>query len=246
MAIFTITTNAQTNLPPDVVGDAYVNTTYGVQLVFTVANFTTNTIPPYHDPEGDAMLSLKILSLPSLGTLKNDGVASNVNDIITAVELVAGDFTYDNPPAEDAGYEDSDFTFDLTDAGSLTLGGFAQKVYITVGESINVGPDAVGDNALNTNYATTLVFTVANFTTETTPAYSDPEGDAADKLKITTLPVQGFLKFNQVDVTINQIIDFSDIASGLLTYVTDVSIITSQNLFFEFAIADAGSGIFVE
>ena len=245
MAIFTITTNALTNLPPNVIGDAYVNTLYGVQLVFTVADFSTNTIPAYNDPEGDALLKVKVLTLPTLGTLKKNAVAVNVNDEITVTEIGSNLLTYDNPVFETVGYVDSTMTFDLQDAGSLTYSGLGpKKVYITVGEKINSAP-VIGDNTLNTDYATTIVFTIANFTTETTPPYSDADGDAADKLKIITLPVDGTLMFNQIPVTINQIIDFTDIGTGLLTYVTDADVIITQNLHFDFAIADAGSGIFV-
>ena len=84
------------------------------------------------------------------------------------------------------------------------------------------------------------------FTSNTTPAYADPEGDVADKLKIIDLPSTGSLQFNGIDVSANQIINFSEIASGYLTYVPDLGIITNQSLDFNFAIADLGSGIFVQ
>src|SRR5690606_18377166 len=92
-----------------------------------------------------------------------------------------------------------------------------------VSEKANEPPSEVGDNSLTTNYGVTIVFTVANFTTGTTPAYSDPEGDTASKLKILTLPSTGNLKLNGINVSINQVIDFSDINTGLLTYVPSLA-----------------------
>ena len=109
----------------------------------------------------------------------------------------------------------------------------------------NQAPTTVGDGTETTAYGNTIVYTRAMFTTNTTPPYSDPEGDAALNLKVITLPTIGTLKLNTVDVTLNQIISFTDIDSGLFTYVPDA---TNQNAYtatFEFQIADAGSGIFV-
>lgn len=116
---------------------------------------------------------------------------------------------------------------------------------VTVNAKVNEPPTQVGDNVVITNYGQTIVFTVADFTTNTTPAYSDPEGDAAYQLKITSLPSTGVLKLNGVDVTLNQIIDFDDISAGLLTFVPDNGTTTTYNDPFQFEIADAGSGTFV-
>jgi hypothetical protein len=83
------------------------------------------------------------------------------------------------------------------------------------------------------------------FTTNTVPPYSDPEGDAALNLKVLTLPTIGLLKYNAINVTLNQIIPFSGIDSGLLIYVPDNTNLNAYNASFTFQIADAGSGIFV-
>ena len=103
----------------------------------------------------------------------------------------------------------------------------------------------IGDGSETTAYAVDIVFTRAHFTTLTTPAYSDPEADAADKLKITVLPTDGEIKLSGTPILANDIFDFTtDIDAGLLTYVGDVAITTSQILSFTFEIADAGSGIY--
>jgi len=116
---------------------------------------------------------------------------------------------------------------------------------ISIDEYQNLPPTAVGDGAETINYGETLVYTRAMFTTNTTPPYNDPEGDAALDLKVLTLPADGLLKLNSVDVNINQIISFVNIDSGLLTYVPDNGIQTSHNASFTFQIADEGSGEFV-
>ena len=109
----------------------------------------------------------------------------------------------------------------------------------------NQPPVSVGDGAETTSYGTSIVYTRAMFTTNTTPPYSDPEGDAALNLKVISLPTIGTLKLDSVDVVLNQVISFTDIDAGLFTYIPDNSTQTAYNDPFDFQIADAGSGIFV-
>jgi hypothetical protein len=116
---------------------------------------------------------------------------------------------------------------------------------VTTSSYTNLPPSQVGNGSATTDYGTTYTFTVANFTTETTPVYADPEGDNAANLKILSLPANGELFYNSNPVTVNQVIPFSGIATGLFTYVPDDSITTLYNDTFNFEIADSGSGIFV-
>lgn len=116
---------------------------------------------------------------------------------------------------------------------------------ITVDSYTNLPPTQVGDGAESTNHSEDIVFTGAMFTTNTTPAYADPEGDAALNLKITSLPASGTLKFSGVAVLLNAIISFADIALSKFTYTPDPSNLNAHATDFTFEIADAGSGTFV-
>ena len=116
---------------------------------------------------------------------------------------------------------------------------------VTTAARINQPPSQVGDGSANTNYGVTYVFTVADFTTETTPVYSDPEGDSAAQLRVIQLPSTGTLEVNGIPISINHVIQFDDIAAGLFTYVPDNGTTTNYNDVFEFEIADSGSGQFV-
>jgi len=108
----------------------------------------------------------------------------------------------------------------------------------------NLPPSEVGDGQRTTPYNTAIVFTRADFTTNTTPPYADPEGDAAGLLKILALPSTGELRLNGVLVGLNQIIGFGDIDNGLFTFVPAPNLTTAQTGQFSFAIADTGSNIF--
>lgn len=116
---------------------------------------------------------------------------------------------------------------------------------VTVESKVNQPPSQVGDNIVVTGYGETYTFSVADFTTNTTPVYSDPEGDAASLLKVTQLPPTGELQLNGVAVTLNQEITFSDISSGLFTFVPDSGTTNEYSDQWTFEIADAGSGQFV-
>lgn len=107
---------------------------------------------------------------------------------------------------------------------------------------VNQPPNVVGNGAATTSYGVTYTFTRADFTTNTTPAYSDPEGDPAGNLRVLTLPATGELQYNSIAVTINQVISFTDIDSGLFTYVPDNGTTTGYVDTFTFEIADTVSG----
>ena len=116
---------------------------------------------------------------------------------------------------------------------------------INVDGAINQ-PATIGDGSETTAYGNTIVFTRAMFTTATTPPYSDPEGDAAATLKITSLPATGEIQYDGVAILVNDEFDFTtDIDAGRLTYVPDAGTTTSYVDPFTFEIADAGSGSFV-
>lgn len=106
-------------------------------------------------------------------------------------------------------------------------------------------PPTIGDGTKNTNYGEAITLVRADFTTNTTPAYSDPEGDAPLNLRIDSLPAAGLLKLDGIDVTVNQIISFiDDIDAGLLTYTPDLANTAAHSVTFDFSISDVGSNTY--
>lgn len=104
------------NLPPSQVGDNTKLVSYNTTTVFTRADFTTETIPVYIDPEGDAADSLQILVLPTEGDLKYLGSLVTKNQIIPFTGIDAGDFIYVSN-GDTTGY-DTYFDFAISDTGS--------------------------------------------------------------------------------------------------------------------------------
>lgn len=236
--LYTITNSSPQNGRPTQVGSTTINISYGGTHVFTIANFTTETTPVYSDPEGDALSLVKVTSLPTSGTLQVNGIDVVLGQSITAGDISTGNFTY-------IGSADGDFSFgfDVADEGSNSFSGLdTGQATMSVSPAINLPPSTIGNNTFNLAYSVSKVFTVADFTSGTTPAYVDPEGDAASKVKILTLPANGNLVFNGTNVIANQEMTVAEIASGYLVYVPDLVETGLQNLSFNFSVADAGSG----
>ena len=105
------------NSPPTI-GDGAAEMDYQGTLVFTRAMFTTLTTPPYNDPEGDAALNLKILSLPEETGMLLDGQEVVINQVISFADIDAGLFTYTNDDVMDTNGDTQTFTFAISDAGS--------------------------------------------------------------------------------------------------------------------------------
>tara|TARA_R110002124_G_scaffold62103_1_gene169998 strand:- start:9737 stop:10468 length:732 start_codon:yes stop_codon:yes gene_type:complete len=242
--LYTVTNSglAGTNGRPTQIGANGISALYGVQHVFTLANFTTETTPAYSDPENDPLSYVKILSLPSTGLLELNSVAILINDNISSGDISSGNVTY--TPSASGLFK---FTFDIADTGSSSLSGLDTGVIsMNVADEVNQPPSSVGDGSIVADWATTIVFTRASFTTSTIPAYADPEGDAAGQLKVLSLPANGTLRHNGNIVTVNQVIPFTEIDAGYFIYLPNTTITILQQLEFNFSIADAGSGTFVE
>lgn len=78
-----------------------------------------------------------------------------------------------------------------------------------------------------------------------THLYSDPEGDAPHKLKITALPTKGTLYYLGAPVNVGVEIPISSVNAGLLVYVNNAAI-SQVGGFDEFAstVSDVGSGLY--
>jgi hypothetical protein len=244
----TITNKGLPNGRPTSTGSNEIsNIAHSGNHVFTLADFTTGTSPAYSDPEDDPLKYIKATSiLIGNGTLKLNNTEVTLGQIIYSGEISSGNLIYLSESIIETSYVDI-FSFDVADTGSNSLSGLSTgQMSLSVLEKANEAPSQVGDGAVLTEHATTKTFIKSDFTTSTTPQYADPEGDAADKLKVLTLPAQGTLIFNGSNVVTNQIISFDEIEAGYFSYVPDSTITTIQSLSFDFSIADTGSGIFVQ
>lgn len=120
MANFNITVTEYQNLPATV-GDGARSTQYGTEITLVREDFTTNTTPPYFDPEGDLPLTLRIDALPVNGLLQLNGVDVVVNQELSFInDIDAGLFTY-APDINITTAQSLDFEFSIADEGSGTF-----------------------------------------------------------------------------------------------------------------------------
>lgn len=97
------------------IGDGSATMDYQGTLVFTVDMFTTDTVPPFSDPEGDLPYELKILTLPDEPGMKLNGNDCTINQVIPFPDIAAGLFTYTNDDPLDTNGDIQSFTFAIRD-----------------------------------------------------------------------------------------------------------------------------------
>lgn len=195
----------------------------------------------FSDSNGDSYCEILILGIinKDKGILYYKGIAVKAGDCIP-VEKISGLSFYRVSP----GAINEKIEFKVSDNNQNKLYSNMATVTINIAAYVNLAPSQVGNLTVPMNHAATKTFSQADFTTGLTPPYQDPEGDAASKLKVLTLPNSGTLKLNGVLVIVNQEIPFTSIASNLFTYLSDANTTTAINTFFTFAISDIGSGQF--
>jgi hypothetical protein len=116
---------------------------------------------------------------------------------------------------------------------------------ISVSALPNQPPNQSGWLILNLLNLASHTFTEANFTTETTPVYNDPEGDSLAAVKITSLPALGSLQLNGVSISVNDEITTAELNSSSFVYVSDQSNTSGYSDEIEFTVSDVGSNTFM-
>ena len=96
-------------------------------------------------------------------------------------------------------------------------------------------PPTGDDNTVVTNEDVSYVFTVADFSIN----YSDPESDPLARIRITNLESVGALLFNGSPVTLNQVINVTDINGGQLTFDPVANQSGAPYDTFDFEVGDA-------
>lgn len=246
--LYTVTNVGIANGRPTQIGVNKVQVAHGATYVFTIDDFTTDTLPPYSDPEGDGMAYIKLLSgLIGPGLLQLNGVDVTVGQIISAGDISTGNLTFTSEVTDPSEGYSSSFDFDVADTGSNSLSGLSDgQMGIEVSAIVNLPPDVIGDITITVDHGDSYIFSSADFTSLTTPPYNDPEGDLPFEVKVIDLPGSGTLLYNGLPVSANQIISVSEIDAGYLAYHSDASNTSFHSTSFNFSVADAGSGSFTQ
>ena len=212
---------------------------YTKLYTFSIADFTVN----FADPDGDNYGNVLISTLPSQGFILYNGQEVTANTIILDPSLLEY-WSLFNGQTEIA----ASFTFSISD-DNLENPMYSTAATITLNRDADTGDNlqaTVGDNAIYADNGVTTVLIPSMFT-DGNPAYSDPENDPLDAIRIDRIGTNnsGAYNYNGVAVTIGQVITSTELSAGAFVHVGAITNDVSSDII-EFSVRDTGSLIWVD
>ncbi len=207
-----------------------VTTLEDTAYVFAASDFG------FTDPDGNALVEVRIKSLPAAGVLANNGVAVSSGQSVSAADIAAGLLRFTPAPdANGAGY--ASFSFQVRDNGGTANGGVdfdpaARKMTVNV-TAVNDAPSGA-DNTVTTLEDTAYVFATADF------GFADADGGALTAVRIASLPASGTLTNNGIAVASGQWVSAADISAGLLRFTPTGNANGAGYATFTFRVQDDG------
>lgn len=198
---------------------------------FVIADFTTD----FADVDGDSFGNVIIKTLPANGTLTYNLLPVTVNQTIAKASI--GSLIYTR--SVDTAYGTS-FTFAIFDDNQNPAQSSAVAMTVTV-EAVNAVA-VIGDNTIYPANRVETILTLAMFTTDTTLAYSDAEGDLLDAIRIVEISLenQGTYYIEGIAISVGDIITREQMNAGSFKHVGPDSNSISSDVF-EFEGRDEGS-----
>ncbi|MEF8756312.1 MAG: Ig-like domain-containing protein [Accumulibacter sp.] len=216
--------------------DKTVSTHEGNPHVFTAADFGFSD--PADSP-ANALLAVRISTLPAAGSLTLAGLPVAPGQFISASDLAAGQLVF-TPAANASGNAYASFSFQVQDDGGTAIGGAdldPTPNLITVDvTSVNDAPSGA-DTTVSTHEDNPYVFTAADF------GFSDAADSPANALlavRISTLPAAGSLTLAGISVTPGQSISVADLAAGQLVFTPAAKASGNAYATFSFQVQDDG------
>ena len=189
------------------------------------------------DSPANALLAVRITTLPGAGGLTDDGAAVSAGDSIPVADIIANKLVF-TPAPDGQGSPYTTFTFQVQDDGGL------------IGEDLDPTPNTItfdvtglnhapaGTNwTIDTNEDTPWALVAADF------GFSDPGDTPADVLSgvaISTLPESGSLKDDGGAVVAGTIVPVADIAANKLVFTPASDGNGSPYTTFTFQVRDDG------
>ncbi|MHB8112088.1 MAG: beta strand repeat-containing protein, partial [Bellilinea sp.] len=215
--------------------DNTVSALEDIGRVFATADFG------FSDPDdvpANALLAVKITTLPGVGLLTLDGAPVSEGGSVSVADIAAGKLVF-TPAANVNGAAYASFTFQVQDDGGdsngvdLDLSANTLTIDVT---SVNDAP-AGADKTQTILEDDSQTFVVADF------GFSDLIDSPANNfsaVKITTLPGQGSLTVNAAAATAGQIVSVADITAGKLVFTPATNGNGTGYASFTFQVQDDG------
>ncbi|MBU1622696.1 MAG: PKD domain-containing protein [Nanoarchaeota archaeon] len=177
---------------------------------------------------GDALVSVQITTLETVGTLQLSDVDVTLDQVILVADITAGNLVF-VPVAGSNGAAYDTFGFSVNDGTVDSVASYTMTIDVT---AVNDAPTAA-DNTVIIDEDTNHTFVEAEFN------FADVDvGDALVSVQITTLETVGTLQLSDVDVTLDQVILVADITAGNLVFVPAVDGNGTGYDSFEFTVND--------
>lgn len=192
---------------------------------FAVADFG------FTDVDGDALLGVKITTLPSAGELRLDGGAVAAGATVSASDIAAGKLTF-APSGSGSPY--ASFTFQVQDDGGATSGSDLDSTPNTITFDVEVASTAPAgaDTTLAVVEDGLLALAAADF------GFSDGDGDAFAGVVVVTAPGSGALTLDGSAVQAGQFISAADIDAGKVVFAPEADEYGAGYASFTFQVKD--------
>lgn len=192
-----------------------------------------------NDNPANALLAVKITTLPSAGTLTDNNVAVTTGQFVSATDIIGGKLIF-KPKANLNGGPFFLCKFQVQDNGGTANGGvnldaIGKVLYIQLA-SVNDAPVGTA-KTVSTAKNTAYTFKVADFGFTD---LNDTPPNTFLAVKITTLPVLGRLTDNGVPVAIGALIPVADIIAGKLKFTPATNGTGANYATFNFQVRDNG------
>ncbi|MDO6964793.1 Ig-like domain-containing protein [Rhizobium alvei] len=187
---------------------------------FSIADFG------FSDADGDALSSITITALPTLGSLTLNGVAIQEGDDILAADIAHMVWT---PDADLSGEDVAQLKFTVhDDSGAVSASDYVLSFDV---EDVNDAPSATG-KTITISEDQARAFSSDDF------GFSDTDGDQLAYVVISALPSSGSLTFDGAAVTAGQKVAVADLES--LIYMPAVNACGKNLASFTYQVIDDG------
>jgi len=232
----TITVNVATVNDAPVGADKLITTREDVPYTFTAADFGFSD---GNDSPANALLAVRISTLPAAGSLTRNGTAVTAGQYVTVADINAGLLRF-TPGANGNGAGYASFTFQVQDNGGTANGGVdLDPTPNTITFNLTAVNDApTGANqTVTTQQNTAYVFAASDF------GFSDANDSPSHSLlavRINSVPTAGSLTNNGVAVVAGQYISLASINGGLLRFTPAQNASGAGYASFTFQVEDSG------
>jgi VCBS repeat-containing protein len=199
-----------------------------------------------NDTPANTLSAVKISSLVSAGSLKLNGTAVNVNDIISVADINGGKLMF-TPVANANGNNYASFTFQVQDNGGITNGGVdLDPTPNTITFNVTSVNDAPAGTDKSISFLEDNIYILTSVDFGITDL-NDTPANALSAVKISSLVAAGSLKLNGAAVAVGDLVTVADINAGKLTFSPVANANGNNYANFTFQVKDdggtAGGGI---